>query len=252
MGADSAASITVPLGPSTVCQKCTKLSTVGDLIIGTSGPVGLGQSFRDEIDKTLKGRGNKCFWKTPLDAREGLRSAMWKHAKLEWESAEVVSKTIGPQAAQSAFSSTLVALPIGDVAHLIQFDFKSSSEVASDDLPFVSIGSGQPLADPFLAFMRKVLWPKELPVLAHGIFYAVWAVSMTIEFAPAGLAPPVQVFVLAKEGGSWQARQMEDRELGEHLQAIQEVEAAFRTAWEKHCLECPEEVCPSPPQPKAG
>lgn len=250
MAADSAATISVALGPTTVCQKCTKLSAVGDLVIGTSGPVGLGQSFRDEIETVLKNHNDKCHWKTRLAAADGLRSAMWKHAKTEWEAAEVVSRTIGPQAAaQTAVSTTLVALPIGDAAQLIQFDFKSSPEVASDDLPFVSIGSGQPLADPFLAFMRKLLWPKDLPRLAHGIFYAVWAVSMAIEFAPVGLALPVQLFTLARKDGSWQARQMDDRELGEHKEAISEVEAAFRTSWEKGILECPEAVCPSPPSP---
>lgn len=249
MAADSAATMAVQLGPSTVVQKCTKLSPIGDLVIGTAGPVGLGQLFTDETERIQKSRNYRCNWRTLSDAKTALRNAMWSYAKTEWESVEVLTRSIGPRATEMAISSTLVAFPVLDKPCLVQFDCRCSPEHATEALPFITIGSGQLLADAFLAFIRGVLWPSGLPELQQGVFYAIWAVLEAIRVSPGGLAEPVQVVTLSKTDGSWAARELLPDELGEHRQAISDIQEGLRHTCEERWTQCLERECPKPPEP---
>ena len=233
MAADSAATYATPLGSATVQQKCTKLTTIGNLVIGTSGPVGLGQSYREEVDRLLKDKQHLCPWKSPNEAKSALRDALWKFASPAWENCKVVAQVVGSQACNSVMSSTMIALPIAkqDSACLIQFDHMCCPEHASEDLPFCAIGSGQVHADPFLAFMRRVIWSNDRPSLQHGVFYAFWAVSEAIKTAPGGLSEPIQVWTLSKDdAGTWVVRTLSDDELGEHQQALSVLEPALKEA----------------------
>src|SRR5205823_3850561 len=115
----------------------------------------------------------------------------------EWAVANVVKDTLGPQiAVTSANSSMIVALPIEKKAELIQFDYQCAPELATDELPFVSVGSGQSTADPFLSLVRKIFWPTKPPPLNDGVFSAVWALRHAIDTVPGGIADPIQVAVL--------------------------------------------------------
>jgi len=246
MAADSAATFTTPPGEPTVCQPCKKLSAPGeDLIIGTSGPVGLAQSFCQEIGVLLGRNQSRCYWKTPLDARNDLRSAMWKHAQKELEGGALVWRATGQPAPPF---SALIALRTKDVPSLIEFDEKCSPEEATDDLPCKCIGVGQRLADTFLAFTRRVLWPPGLPKLEHAVFYAYWAVWEAIRVSPGGLAGPVQIMTLAKSGESWIACELDESQLGEHPQFMEEAERAMGEAV-RSLLEADQRVAETPSLP---
>ena len=246
MAADSAATFTTPPGEPTVCQTCKKLSVIGaDLIIGTSGPVGLAQSFCQEIGVLLSRNHSRCYWKTPLDARKALSSAMWEYAEKEWQRAALVAQAT--RQPQPTFS-TLIALRTTDVPSLIEFDQKCSPEEATDDLPYKCIGVGQRLADTFLAFTRRVLWPPGLPKLEHAVFYAYWAVSEAIKVSPGWLAAPVQIMTLAKSGESWIACELDESQLGEHPQFMEEVERAMGEAV-RSLLEADQRVAETPSLP---
>ena len=246
MAADSAATFTTPPGDSTVYQKCKKLYILGDdLIIGSSGPVGLAQTFCQEIEAALNNKNSKCYWKTPLSAKTDLRSLMWKHAEQEWKSYAVVAQAT--RQLQPTFS-TMIALRIGDTPHLLEFDQRCSPEEATDDLPYKCIGSGQPLADMFLAFTRRVLWPEGLPALQDAVFQAYWAVSQAIEVAPSGLAGPVRIMTLSKHEESWQAKELQDDDLQEGLSAIKSAEDSIKQAVAK-ALGAEDIEADSPPIP---
>ena len=58
-----------------------------------------------------------------------------------------------------AATASLIAVPVGGlngIPELIQCNHVGMTEAATTDLPFVAIGSGQELADPFLAFLRRI------------------------------------------------------------------------------------------------
>ena len=104
---------------------------------------------------------------------------------------------------------------------LFQFDQQCAPEEASSGLPFISIGSGQPLADPFLAFIRRIFWRDRLPTKAEGIFAALWTLQHAIETAPGGIGDPTQMILTEKvSNDQWQARELPQEELQEHKEAI--------------------------------
>lgn len=111
---------------------------------------------------------------------------------------------------------------------LFQFDQQGAPEEATEDLPFISIGSAQATADPFLAFIRKVFWPASLPTLEMGIFSTLWTLQHAIETNPGGVADPTQIMVLEKDSKDFEAREMEDAELEEHFEAISAAESTLR------------------------
>ena len=86
------------------------------------------------------------------------------------------------------------------------------------------MGSGQPIADPFLGFIRRVFWGSEPPTVREGIFGAVWALNHTIELTPGQVGGAPQLAILEKESGKWKARKLSDEELGEPQEQYSAVE----------------------------
>ena len=164
--------------------------------------------------------------------------------------AATAQHTIGQIALPDALSSTVLALPLRNEPFLIQFNSQGCPEYATDNLPFLAIGSGQSIADPFLAFLRRVFWPNKLPTLAEGIFAAVWSLHHSITVHPGGVADPKQVAVLEKtDGNSWRVRELPPEELQEHEQ--------FARAAEKHVSDFSVKSKPGadetpPPKPDRG
>jgi predicted proteasome-type protease len=145
LGADSSATFGVPLaGQFTIRQDtATKLHLASNrIILGLSGPVGLSQSYSDEVDGCLTRHGNKVHWKYVQDAKTELSTLFWKHAGPAWEKARVVGGVVGQPATMECNHSTAVAFAIGQNAHLVQFTPQCNAEEVTQDLPFVALGSG--------------------------------------------------------------------------------------------------------------
>lgn len=157
MAADSAATYGV-LGQQTVRQPTRKLEILSEsLIVGVSGPVGMGQRYVGELARLWE---QKHFKGSDLahQAMDKLRAAILPTIKDEFSMAAAAQPVLGNVAAQHAISSALVAIPVQKVPCLFQFNHQGSPEQATARLPFVAIGSGQMTADPFLAFIRELLW----------------------------------------------------------------------------------------------
>jgi hypothetical protein len=114
----------------------------------------------------------------------------------------------------------MFALTIQGDLELIQLDHQCAPELATEDLPFVSIGIGQPHADPFLAFLRRVFWPDRLPKVSEGTLAATWTIYHAIQVSPGGVAGPMQMMILTKDG----VRELDQDELDEHRQMADEAE----------------------------
>lgn len=225
VGADGAATYGMPFGPSTIRQATKKIEVIGSqIILAVSGPIGVAQSFRDEIG-ALAGSSGISPWRTVPDAKRQLKDKLWGPAGEAWKRAEVVAKTTGAMpAVQSANTHSVVAFPLqgGNTAHLVQFDPQCNPEEVTANLPFVSAGSGQAMADPFLAFLRRVLWPDALPTVQDGVFAALWTLDYAIKATPGGVTEPIQIVTLVQEPNKvWIARQVP---FDEHRQALTEVE----------------------------
>ena len=247
LGADGAATLGNAIGQSTVLQSMTKLEVLqGRIIMGVSGPVGLGQLYSDRVNQLWDQKKLGCGVGLP-DAMRLLRDAILSDARVAIQGAAVSVPFLGQAAQIGALTHTVVALPIAGRSELIQFDYQGSPDAATEDLPYVAVGSAQSLADPFLAFVRRIFWPKSLPRLADGVFATVWTLMHSITVAPGGVSKPIQVATLKGRGQDWRGEIFTQEALDEHQQNIAEAErhlAKFR--------ESPADLETGPPPQLAG
>ncbi|MDX6696203.1 MAG: proteasome beta subunit [Blastocatellia bacterium] len=252
LGADGAATFGT-MGQRTIRQSVTKLHIISHrVIVGVSGPIGLSQRITGRIENLYQ--ENKFSGLNPVQAMTLIRETIWPDLFGELQAASIAKNVIGPVAMDSAIASSIVALPLARRPALFQFDQQGAPEEATDDLPFIAIGSGQPTADPFLAFVRKIFWPKVLPSLEMGIFSTLWTLEHAIDTNPGGVADPKQIIVLEKSGKDYQARQLADEDLQEHYEAINAAETAlrdFRKGLSADVAEATEVQVPQPDIPES-
>ena len=244
VGADSGATMgDYVSGLRTIMQPMTKLNLIGDkAIVGTSGPVGLGQLYVDCISRIHNEFRSQDVSTVCRKIREEFR----KDAEIALHMAAMATQVLGPQAQVGAITTTLVALAAKNEPHLIQFDCECCPEVTTNDLPFVSIGSGQLIADPFLAFLKRIFWKDRLPSVSGGIFAVNWTLEHAIDTAPGGIARPITLGELRIEGTQPKARLLSKEELQEHSEMRTRAEAHIKKFEE---LLRPIGGEPEPPQP---
>ena len=246
IGADSAATLGTTTGLRTVIQPMAKLAIVrGQAIVGVSGPVGTAQLFEDRVDSTYNDLRNR----SAVEAGRRLRQAFLNDQEITLKVASLAQSVVGPSAQNDALCHTLVAAAPGKPPYLIQFDYQCALEVATDDLPFVAIGSGQSIADPFLAFLRHLFWQDSLPSLNEGNFAAVWTLQLAIRAAPGGIAAPVSIANLRVSSGQPSARLLPESEIKEHYEAVDAAEDRLR---EFRSEQRPGLSEPKPPAAPAG
>lgn len=241
VGSDSAATLG-NMGVRTIVQPTTKLSVIDHkFIFGFSGMVGLSQLLLDRACTTCAAIQNIGL---PAVCRN-LREGFLQDANISFQVAALARSVVGNLAAENVASQTLIALAVQGQPELIQFDYQCHPEWTTNELPFVSIGSGQSIADPFLAWIRFVFWRKRLPTLAEGRFAVYWALAHAIRLAPGGIGPPIQMAALEKTTSQCVAREFSEPELREHEVAISEYENAIKELFQEQHGEIP----PAPPPP---
>lgn len=158
IGTDS--SMTFSAGPSfrTIEQSTKKIFVMGDdLIYAGTGQVGLGQRFNAVLAK-IKGDFKQ---RSPIDVGKTIASQMVK------DFAET-----GVQ--QNSFGA-LVGFSCATGLQLAEFaiaDFQP--ELKTPEMWFCSMGSGQPITDPFLAFLKRSFFKGLRPKLNEGTFLVSW------------------------------------------------------------------------------
>ncbi|MFI4973242.1 MAG: hypothetical protein ACHP84_01740 [Caulobacterales bacterium] len=111
-------------------------------------------------------------------------------------------------------AGALMAAVVEDRAELIEFSpVDMQPELKSDTLHIVAMGSGQYLAEPFMAFVSRVLWNGEAPTVEDATFGVYWGLFHAIEVSPGGIGRPISLGVVRREAGAWAARLLEAPEL---------------------------------------
>lgn len=130
-------------------------------------------------------------------------------------------------------SQTLLAIPLGNRLRLFVLDPECSLTEVAGDLTEAAVGRARVLAEPFLAFLRDMLWPSGMPSLAQGELAAYWTVLHTIQRTAAGLTLPIQLVSIRRaEDGSIEIVERGERELGTLLHIVREREDEIRRALE--------------------
>lgn len=230
----------------TLHQESKKLTIIDDsAIVGVSGPVGLGQRIVGELDHFVRNSDFRNMY--PFAVMTQLSQIFRSHVELE---AAFAQKTLGPgtHSDPAWATSTILSMPIQNQNCLIHFNFLVSPQLCTNDLPFVAIGSGQPAGDPFLAFIRRLLWKDTVPKLTMGIFTALWTLRHAILTSPGGVSEPIQVGICRKEKDGYEARELPAAELAEARMAVKKVEDSIASEATK--LRRPSSPAPIPPRPE--
>jgi hypothetical protein len=123
------------------------------------------------------------------------------------------------------FGALIAAVVKGGEHCLIEYgtaDFQP--EFKEDKLFYVSTGSGQSLADPFLAFVDRVLWNNTMPTVELGKLGVMWVLQHTIRFAPGGVGGSPSMAILKRVDGRWIASKLTIDELQESAQYTNQLE----------------------------
>jgi hypothetical protein len=170
IGADSIATSSMGHFPLIHLEADAKIQIFNDAVImATTGPVGFSQRLHHHIDAAVKGGVFNNF--TARDATTNISQRLLKD----------LQESRAPTWPQDGLRfGGLMAAAVKDGPFLAEFgttDFQA--EMKTGKIFFGSMGSGQMLADPFLAFVCRVLWKNEMPTVDHGKFGVSTGCSLT-------------------------------------------------------------------------
>lgn len=216
IGTDSSATFTQG-SQRTIEQPTEKLRIVGDsMIVAGTGQVGLGQRFNRIA--------NNAYNSNLLSGSDHIEFAK----ALSRMAIDDFSHTY----LKPGLYGSLIGFHMGGRPRLCEFavsDFQP--EFKDEGIWYVSMGSGQPITDPFLALMRNIFWRDGLPTIQDATFAVTWALEHAIEVNPGGINSPIRVAVLEQRkevGHSYIARIVEDSDLQEHKDHIRTMKALLR------------------------
>ena len=233
IGADSSA--TFASGRQrTIEQPTEKIDIIGDcVIVAGTGQIGLGQRFC-EIVRTAW--AEKHFQQSPMEVAKSLTTT-------------TIQDFISTNTPKEQYGA-LVAFPAEHKFQLCEFavtDFQP--ELKTEKLWYVSMGSGQHITDPFLAFIREVFWDDGLPNVNEAIFAVTWTLDHAIKVNPGGVNYPIQIAVLENTKKGFQARKLDKTDLGQHFQNIDEAKNRLRDYRNNHQPSAQVEI-PEIPKPQ--
>jgi hypothetical protein len=215
VGADGIATSSNGIQATMQIASSSKIQIVGGkVIIAGTGEVGLGQRFHQIV---ASGWSNKHFQKSCMECSTIIAGETIKNFHS--------SGTPLRQGSGYGFSAVMAA-PFNRSNELVEFGIGNfQPEHKQTPLHFVSVGSGQMLADPFIAFINRVVWKEQLPSLANGKLGVLWALRHAIRLAPGGVGDPIQMAVLKNAGGQPEAKFVtpeEQQEFEQHISVLEE------------------------------
>lgn len=221
IGADSSATFGLHPGHPTIEQECQKVFVVQNrIIIAGTGQVGAGQRFTAAVDAAWQA---KKF--SGVNVQTEFAKTLCQIGIQDFSSTQMKQASFG----------ALVAFPVKNqlcLCELALSDFQP--ELKTPKMWFASMGSGQPITDPFLGMMRRVFFPNDQPTVKEGLFITTWALMHTIELNPGGINGPPQIATLATNAkGEAEAHLLSDDELEEHKNNAQGAEGHLSRYREK-------------------
>jgi 20S proteasome alpha/beta subunit len=213
------------------------------VIVTATGSVGLGQRFRSVV--RAEWSVNKGFDRKISTAEMGTKLANKAHQQFQTTG---VHPGMPPRGIQLG---ALVAYSL-DKPTLIEFSVRDfQPEHKTDECWYVSMGSGQTLADPYLALMRRSVWVDGQPSVEDATFAAYWVMQMAIAAAPGFIQEPIDVAVLRKNArGDWEAKMVTEQERSLHQNRADDANKQLKQALLGQ-LAPPTEAPPMPVPPAA-
>ena len=233
IGTDSAMTFgPLPQQPTIEQPFHEKIRVIGDgIIVASTGEIGLGQRFAD-VAKRLWDK--KSFSdKNIIDVGRMLA----QNAINDFRSTSVNPGQLG----------ALVACRCSHRAEIIEFPVHNfQPDVKTEANWYVSMGSGQTIADPLLGFAREAFWGNDPPNHQEAIFAATMVLKLACKMSPFGVAEPIQMATLSRAKGSLAARKLTRDELLEHAESVKAAIRHFKDY--RKILREPDKSVSAPPQ----
>ena len=223
LASDSAATFGSAGLPTIGQQEMRKLRQINDHVLYTStGAVGISQLIADKL-KSLWDAKTFSSFQSPEAVMDKIGKEIVSLIGPYLQTANLQRSLIGD--ASSSLCKSLVAMPVNQKPCLFNFDFNGAPERSTPDLPFIALGSGQPIADPFLAFLRRLLWTGREPTLSEGRLAAVWTIEHVRRTSPGGVGGNIQLATLASSANKMpNVIQASEEDVQEHLQRVASAE----------------------------
>ncbi len=199
-----------------------------DALIASAGAVGLSQLIKAKLQTS---------WETVrrqddiYSVRILLEGIIWAEIRRAMQQVSEAQELLNKDASSTVQCSSLIAFPVNRSPVLLRFNVIAQSDEITHESPFVSIGSGDFQADPFLAFVKRVAWNGRYPdSIDDGVFGVLWALKHVIEVnGGLGVGGSPVIATLQPLGDKWEADIRTDPLLDQHLERIGEAEDAVRT-----------------------
>jgi len=220
VGTDSSTTFFAGEHFKTIEQPCEKIYIVADRnIISGTGEVGLCQRFCSQVEKAWR---ENVFRGQPVDVCRELSHRM-------------VGDFQYTSAPKGHFGA-LLAFACEKKLCLCEFDIQNfQPELKTDQIWYCSIGSAQPITDPFLGLMREVFWKAGPPKVSDGVFAATWALEHAIKVNPGGVNGPIRIAVLERDPQAGiRAHILREDVLEQHRQNVEEAKAHLAEYPNKH------------------
>ncbi|MCC6523372.1 MAG: hypothetical protein IT373_11970 [Polyangiaceae bacterium] len=187
IAADSALTMAQADGKTpTITDSHRKIHVLGEkrYILAGTGEVGLAQRAADRIERAWKG---KEF------------TTSWTHIQVGTQVARWCLQDFQESAASRGGLGALLAFYSSGEPHLVEFAVKDfQPEAKTPGCWYVSMGSGQLLADAYLALIRRTAWNDGQPTLENAILAAWWVMQNAIVASPGFVGEPIDIAVLRK------------------------------------------------------
>lgn len=203
------------MGVQTVAQRGEKIQRLtAHGIFGTSGHRGTGQQLFGEVDRHAKDFHKYTCDKALKLIQKGFREVL-----------NPLYETAGrvPGGTQEVVTGGLLAAKFRDGLHLVEIGHTITVEKMTDDVPFVTMGSGKSQADSLLGFLAGVYWPKAAPSLQEGKLAACWAVMHAIDMRVFGVGFSVDGFVLQDDADGSKAIELSVADIAEHADFVDSI-----------------------------
>jgi len=204
------------------------------LIVATTGSVGMALRLFDELRDNYSTGQNIKRWARHSSVKFATSLAAIVTNNFRSAFAPVM------QNPQIGFGlGALVAYIAEDKPQLVEFDhvqFQPDFKGVTDangrwrTRPYATMGSGQPMGDPFLAEANSLLFGADgIPSLKQGRILATWALKHVIKYNAGGIGGAIQLAVIERnDQKQWQAQLVD---CGECEQVVTLIEQHVRAFW---------------------
>ncbi|MCI0618870.1 hypothetical protein L0244_38340, partial [bacterium] len=210
IGTDSSTTFGIVSGEQlsrTIEQPTKKIDIIGDqVIVAGTGAVGLGQRFCAIV--------KRLWYEKNFQTLSGIDMA--RHFT------RFLIEDFSFTYIKPGMYGALVAFPAEKKHFLCEFPAHDlQPECKTEKIWYVSMGSSQPITDPFLAFIREVFWGDSQPTVQAGVFAVTWTLQHAIAVNPGGVNGPIRIAILARSSANtYAASILEEADLLEHRESI--------------------------------